>query len=226
MLTLQTLTFAISALIAILIGSNVVSETERLSDSTLRSVEATERMAIATEKLVEEAVRDRHLAWHPHLELCDFKRDVESGDWSARIRNSGSSPVIGVHFFARGDDSEAPQANTCCLVDVGGIQPGADVLIEGKDWANGEHGQSDWFSPYGEDSDITPEVALFCSDALGRRFRFVFYKNPNINPGYDRHRMMPVDMSEFPHTSGARWTCDPLIFHRIPDELISVDETP
>jgi hypothetical protein len=158
--------------------------TEEQAEATARQAEATARQAEATARQVEisavtvkEIQRDRELAHRPVLSMAvssirQARALASSPEEEWAVRNAGGGAAIGVRLVRPSGDDEYALSPP---VDIppGGEAPGfnlaeADIVPLP-------------FDPLAMDDERFPrgEIALFCTDILDRRIRFVVIRAPD-----------------------------------------------
>jgi hypothetical protein len=187
-------------------------ETKSLATSTRDLAEETARMATAavqetaavveqsssvklqadaTLRTVEEMVRDRDLQWRPILSA--LQTGSESGALGVltiyvTLQNAGGGPAIGTRFLYR-------QEGAWCITTPVDIPAGgrSDNLIA---VAQSGPPSVDFFAPPAVEGSVSRQTnaVLFCSDILGRRYRFPIAVGPGGHVHvYPAEHWMPGD---------------------------------
>ena len=144
--------------------------------SAAEQVQAAWHEAKATESLAVEQRTDRQLQWRPQLERVNFwtvkvssGADLQSQEEAAiRVRNSGAGPALTVVVLAR----EMTDTSRWWIFRIGDLCPGEEKERRENRWANGGS-MTEPFSGFPDcDDRRVVNFVMFCSDVLGRRFRF------------------------------------------------------
>lgn len=198
-------------------------KTRKLAEDTKKLAEDTKEEAVASKALADEAKIDRELSWRPQLGLLTLRTPTPTPTEPDRqtlrsvmaigsIRNAGGGPAIDCHVVLRNPTNVSEWS----ILAFGDLAPGSET-VEAQALTELNHNPPHLFSGLsGSTPDPMPDVLLFCSDVLGRRWRFpvrVYPKSGSneIDPP-ELWKRFPTDHSPPGGNPENVWSIDPLIW--------------
>ncbi len=177
--------------------------TRKLAGETETVASQTGDEARATTKLAEQARADRELACWPQLEMISNgeNRTADRGGYNVfRFRNLGTGPALGCRILAL-DSAERGWAML-----MGGSLAAKDGQADGR---GGLRSPDDcpWevFRTSREGRERA-DVVMMCSDILGRRFRFLVFRDSGVG---DPWVSLPAEVWTPSEDGGPGWATNP-----------------
>ena len=176
-------------------------------------VDASRQEVEATEALATEQRTDRQLQWRPQLERIAFGTVAVTNPESQEaatihVRNSGAGPALAVVVLAREMDT-----SRWWIFPIGDLRPGEEKERCESRWANG-NSLTEPFNDFPDcDDRRVVNFVMFCSDVLGRRFRFGVGEPKHPFPG-ERAKILAAQVSALTdaHPSHTGWAALDLIW--------------
>ncbi len=146
--------------------------TVALAAITWRLATSTRDLSRDTKDLATEAETDRRLAWRPQLSVMfpglGLTLTGDPADMELRVLNAGGGPALNCKVIARWPGGVTHWADWA----VGDLMPTSSTDVVKATFRPGDTPDGA-FSHVGPPPDPAPDVAVFCSDILNRRWRFL-----------------------------------------------------
>ena len=181
--------------------------TAYMAIKTRAVAEETKKESSATQSLAAEARRDRELAWRPQVSLLEF--NVQAPDQplftsTFKVRNAGGGPALDCRIAAHLPDN----LNFWWLASVGDMAQGAETSGRGE--MRPDAGMPYEIFDYETDvKPVVPDVMIFCTDVIGRRFRFPIAGA--FDSVHSKPYMLP-DVYVVGDPDPPRWASSPLLW--------------
>jgi hypothetical protein len=169
----------------------------------------------ATATLVNETRIDRQLQWQPQMELSRFEVLENAGPaiptftFKVSVRNNGAGPALQARVAVRTNESSM---SNWALVSLGDVRPGDTAKVEELSVAGGPMSQPFEEPKNFEPREVNPTIrdfvcaAVFCSDVLGRRYRFLYTSLGDAVGAVGTSRLLPAEIVEVDEKVPPRWT--------------------
>jgi hypothetical protein len=184
-----------------------------MAKATKKLAADTTEEAKATRSMADEAKVDRGLTWRPQLGLASMQLNMAPpGTWVFALKNSGGGPALDSRGLVRWPSN----IGLWTMIAFGDLTPGqATDRIGADSWKTGGS-PYELFNGFADNRDA-PEVMLFCSDVLGRRWRFpirtlnsaVEYESAALREGW---KVYPGEVAAPGDENQPMWSQSPLLW--------------
>lgn len=163
---------------------------------------------------VNEMRIDRQFQWQPQMELQNLSVSANeipgSPEFTFRfsVRNNGAGPALQVSVAARATESSMSNWIVERLED---IRPGEVRTVQADSVAGGplvqQFADPNKFKPHIVNSTLREFVctAVFCTDVLGRQYRFLFTSTGDAIGTVHTNRLFPAEIVEVDEKERPSW---------------------